>query len=133
MRRRYGHCNCGVYRRRHPRCSRTFPADLFENQQAYADFIVVGSLNDYNDHIDTLLGTELAIRQVDDNAGLEGTRFGIVHCDYAPMAGDALDWECEVNNTSDVALRYTNEVETGEMCNIWGESIGPLLNCVLYN
>ncbi|HVU06056.1 MAG TPA: hypothetical protein VHE30_30105 [Polyangiaceae bacterium] len=47
------------------------------------------------------------------------------------VAGDSLDWECEVNNDSDVALRYTNEVKTGEMCNIWGQSVGPLINCVL--
>jgi branched-chain amino acid transport system substrate-binding protein len=93
--------------RRHPRCSRTFPADLFENQQAYADFIVVGSLNDYNDHVDTLLGTELAIRQVDDSAGLEGTRYGIVHCDYAPMAGDALD---DVMATEETAVYLATEL-----------------------
>jgi hypothetical protein len=46
-------------------------------------------------------------------------------------AGDSLDWECDINNDSDVALTYTNEVKTGEMCNIWGESVGPLLNCVV--
>jgi hypothetical protein len=47
-------------------------------------------------------------------------------------AGDVLEWECEVNNTSNVALRYTNFVETGEMCNIWGEAVGPLLDCVVF-
>jgi hypothetical protein len=46
-------------------------------------------------------------------------------------AGDALDWECEVNNDSDKSLTYTNEVQTGEMCNIWGQTVGPLINCVL--
>jgi hypothetical protein len=44
--------------------------------------------------------------------------------------GDVLQWECEVNNTSNVALSYSNEVETGEMCNIWGEAVGPMLNCL---
>jgi branched-chain amino acid transport system substrate-binding protein len=93
--------------RRHPRCSRTFPGDLFDNQAAYADYIVFGSLNDYNDHLDTLLGTELAIRQVNNNAGLEGTRYGIVHCDYAPMAGDALD---DVMATEETAVYLAQEL-----------------------
>ncbi len=47
-------------------------------------------------------------------------------------AGDTLVWECEINNTSDVALRYTNEVETGEMCNIWGQVVGPTMDCVVF-
>jgi hypothetical protein len=47
------------------------------------------------------------------------------------FAGDTLEWECEVHNTSAVALRYTNEVETGEMCNIWGMTVGPTISCFL--
>ena len=39
-------------------------------------------------------------------------------------AGDVLAWECEVENTTEVTLRYRNEVETGEMCNIFGEYVG---------
>jgi hypothetical protein len=46
-------------------------------------------------------------------------------------AGDTLEWECEVHNDSAVPLTYTNNVETGEMCNLWGQSVGPLINCVL--
>jgi hypothetical protein len=49
----------------------------------------------------------------------------------AVKAGDVLDWECEVNNDSAVGLTYTNHVQTGEMCNIWGDSVGPKINCVL--
>jgi hypothetical protein len=45
------------------------------------------------------------------------------------MNGDALVWECEVNNTSEATLRYTNFVETGEMCNIWGMTVGPTIAC----
>jgi hypothetical protein len=44
-------------------------------------------------------------------------------------AGDALEWECEINNDSTTPLRYINEVQTGEMCNIWGMSIGPRIAC----
>jgi hypothetical protein len=46
-------------------------------------------------------------------------------------AGDTLEWECEINNDSDKALAYTNEVHTGEMCNIWGSSVGPTISCFL--
>jgi hypothetical protein len=35
-------------------------------------------------------------------------------------AGDVIEWECEVDNTSEVTLRYSNELETGEMCNLFG-------------
>jgi hypothetical protein len=38
--------------------------------------------------------------------------------------GDVLQWECHIINDSNAALAYTNEVKTGEMCNIWGYSIG---------
>jgi hypothetical protein len=49
----------------------------------------------------------------------------------AVAAGDTLEWECEVNNDSTTALRYVNEVHTGEMCNIWGASVGPTISCFL--
>ena len=38
--------------------------------------------------------------------------------------GDVLAWECHIVNDSDQPLRYTNEVKTGEMCNLWGHSFG---------
>ena len=43
--------------------------------------------------------------------------------------GDVLMWECEVDNDSTTALRYVNEVQTGEMCNIWGMTVGPTISC----
>jgi hypothetical protein len=44
--------------------------------------------------------------------------------------GDVLEWECEVLN-DDVpgGLTYTNEVKNGEMCNVWGETVGPKIDC----
>jgi hypothetical protein len=38
--------------------------------------------------------------------------------------GDILQWECHIINDSKVGLRYVNEVNTGEMCNLWGASVG---------
>jgi hypothetical protein len=61
-----------------------------------------------------------------DNAG--GATSGVLNV----KAGDSLDWECHIINDGDVALSYTNEVKTGEMCNLWGESLGPVLNCVIF-
>jgi hypothetical protein len=45
--------------------------------------------------------------------------------------GDVLSWECHIINDSDVGLRYVNEVNTGEMCNLWGSTIGiEQFNCL---
>jgi hypothetical protein len=46
--------------------------------------------------------------------------------------GDVLVWECDVHNDSTSPLRYVNEVQTGEMCNIWGATVGPRLYCIRY-
>ena len=62
------------------------------------------------------------------SASAAGATTGILNV----KAGDALDWECEVLNDDQAGgLRYTNEVKTGEMCNLWGESIGPNISCTL--
>lgn len=73
------------------RCSRTFPDDLFDQPGEYADYILLGSLFSYEAHNDTLQAAELAIRQVNQNGGLEGRRFAMIHCNYEAEAGDNLD------------------------------------------
>jgi hypothetical protein len=35
-------------------------------------------------------------------------------------AGDGFTWEYDVNNDSDVVLKYSNAIHTGEMCNVFG-------------
>jgi hypothetical protein len=45
--------------------------------------------------------------------------------------GDTLQWECHIINDSTVGLRYTNMVNTGEMCNLWGASVGPKIDALL--
>jgi len=47
------------------------------------------------------------------------------------FAGDALEWECEVDNNTDRGLTYTNDVFYGEMCNIWGQSVGVVIDCIM--
>ena len=46
-------------------------------------------------------------------------------------AGDTLQWECHIVNDSMTGLRYTNMVNTGEMCNMWGASVGPKIDALL--
>lgn len=38
--------------------------------------------------------------------------------------GDVLHWECHIINDSEFQLRYINSVFEGEMCNIWGTTVG---------
>lgn len=38
--------------------------------------------------------------------------------------GDKIRIECDVNNTSDVTLRFANELQTGEMCILFGSTVG---------
>jgi hypothetical protein len=46
--------------------------------------------------------------------------------------GDTLLWDCHIVNDSDVGLTYTNQLNTGEMCNVWGSSLGiKALNCLV--
>jgi hypothetical protein len=46
--------------------------------------------------------------------------------------GDTLTWECHIVNDSDLALKYVNEVKTGEMCNLWGSSVGNMpISCFM--
>jgi hypothetical protein len=61
----------------------------------------------------------------DESAMQAGATSGILEV----KAGDTIKWECHIINDDQAGgLRYTNEVKTGEMCNLWGESVGPLIN-----
>ncbi len=43
--------------------------------------------------------------------------------------GDALEWECEVDNQSGGYLRFVNEALTGEMCILIGDTVGQKVSC----
>jgi hypothetical protein len=45
------------------------------------------------------------------------------------QAGDALEWECEVDNQTNGVLTFSNEAVTGEMCILVGDTIGPGISC----
>jgi hypothetical protein len=40
------------------------------------------------------------------------------------QAGDTIEWECNVNNTTDADLRFANQAYTAEMCILFGGYIG---------
>jgi len=44
------------------------------------------------------------------------------------VTGDKIEWTCDVNNTTDSTLRFTNNTYTGEMCIIDAEAVGSTCN-----
>ena len=44
------------------------------------------------------------------------------------MPGDQLLWECHVINNQSVALNFTNNTYTGEMCILDAETVGATCN-----
>lgn len=61
---------------------------------------------------------------VNENPPFSDNSAGAVSGGLELFDGDALLWECHVINDSDVGLTYTNFVNTGEMCNVWGTTTG---------
>jgi hypothetical protein len=51
--------------------------------------------------------------------GVEGGWNGILDL----LTGDRIEWSCDVNNTTDGTLRFTNNTYTGEMCIIDAEAV----------
>ncbi|HET6581804.1 MAG TPA: ABC transporter substrate-binding protein, partial [Nannocystaceae bacterium] len=64
------------------RCGKSFPEALRTAPEDYRDYIIIGSLYSFAAHNDTLQASELAIRQVNENNGLEGRKYAMLHCDY---------------------------------------------------
>ncbi|HKP58533.1 MAG TPA: hypothetical protein VJV78_17525 [Polyangiales bacterium] len=59
-----------------------------------------------------------------DNPLFADGKSGATSGQLAVSDGDIVMWECHIINDSNVSLSYTNEVKTGEMCNLWGASVG---------
>ena len=57
----------------------------------------------------------------DATTAVDGAFTGILNV----MPGDSLHFECDINNDSANTLRFANEVETGEMCILFGSRVGP--------
>lgn len=40
-----------------------------------------------------------------------------------------MEWECEVRNEHDFALRFGNQAYDSEMCILIGDTVGPTVGC----
>jgi hypothetical protein len=67
---------------------------------------------------------EFQYNSVVTNPMFSTTTPGAISGRLAVHDGDVINWECHIVNDSSVGLTYTNAVQTGEMCNLWGNSIG---------
>jgi hypothetical protein len=67
---------------------------------------------------------EFPYNSVITNPMFSASQAGAVSGRLAVHDGDVLQWECHIVNDSQVGLTYTNQVDAGEMCNLWGNSIG---------
>ena len=57
-------------------------------------------------------------------AKTDGATSGIL----SVVAGDKIKIECDVNNTTDNTLTFRNELYTGEMCILFGSSVGTAIH-----
>lgn len=58
------------------------------------------------------------------NPPIDGVHDGAVSGPLLFKAGDRLEFNCFIQNDSDHALTFKNEIENGEMCNLWGSFVG---------
>jgi hypothetical protein len=87
----------------------------------------VFEMYDYNDP------AEFGYDSLAKNPAFSDMTAGAVSGTLAVEAGDTLQWECHIINDSQVTLDYSNKVENGEMCNLWGSTVldgDPKLNCL---
>jgi ABC-type branched-subunit amino acid transport system substrate-binding protein len=84
------------------RCGKSFPEDLREDPEAYKDYVILGSLYSFSQHNDTLQASELAVRQVNENNGLEGKKYAMLHCDYE--SDENIDMSDGLNDIAAVEL-----------------------------
>ncbi len=95
------------------RCTRTTPPDLLEDPEGYADLVVLGSVYDDDAFPLEVQAIELAVRQVNDNGGLQGRGYGFVHCtNVEDLALDKLDQETA---NKEMALYLADQVGTAAL------------------
>ena len=80
---------------------------------------VIYDANKWDDPLLLEFSSTVTNRAPDPANGTEGGWSGILDL----MAGDKIEWTCDVNNTTDGTLRFTNNTFTGEMCIIDAEAV----------
>ena len=75
----------------HPRCSDSYPENLFSAPEQHRDSIVFGSLFNLENPTQQARqnAVRLALAQINLEGGLEGREFGVVFCDIRPGLGDS--------------------------------------------
>jgi len=82
---------------------------------------------------DYLEPAEFTYDTITTNPDFSDSAAGAVSGILDVQAGDTMLWDCHIiNDDQPGGLRYVNQVKTGEMCNLWGESLGPKINCVVF-
>jgi branched-chain amino acid transport system substrate-binding protein len=85
------------------RCDRTYPADLYQQPERYADSLVIGSLMDRSEpkKVARERAAQLAATQVDEFGGLQGHPIALVMCTVEPNhGGDGLGLEDASTSTA---------------------------------
>jgi hypothetical protein len=77
----------------------------------------VFEMYDYNEP------AEFSYDSVSMNPDFSSNAPGAINGTLNVDAGDTLQWECHIINDSMYTLDYSNKVENGEMCNIWGSTV----------
>jgi branched-chain amino acid transport system substrate-binding protein len=93
-----------------PRCTRTYPTDLFTRPLRYTDSIVLGAIVNESDPSDLVAenAIELAVKQVNDFDGVDGRPFGVVFC--TNQLNSALDTATEEEATAALGTYLTNDL-----------------------
>jgi hypothetical protein len=65
---------------------------------------------------------------INTDAKTDGAVSGVIDV----KAGDALKFSCFIENESEMALRFSNELYGGEMCNLWGTTVGTSLQATRF-
>ena len=86
----------------HPRCTRTFPEDLWLRPEAYRDHYVVGSIFDMEADVPEVQSIQLALNEMNGAGGLYGSEVAMVQCDYSRnLTVDQLNETEAVQETAD--------------------------------
>lgn len=65
---------------------------------------------------------------VTKNPPIDGEQDGATSGVLPFRAGDTLRFTCSIVNESDVTLKWGNELEGGEVCDLWGATVGASLS-----
>ena len=98
-------------------------------RRASGERVKVFEMYDYNEP------AEFGYNSIADNPDFSTNAAGAIDGMLEVAAGDVLEWECSIlNDDVPEGLTYSNEVKTGEMCNLWGSSVldgDAKINCVI--